>query len=230
PTGHAIEAGPIAANPQLEDRVQRIQRMTESVARQITLAESIDKLSQSQDRVIAEARTAKAVSRDLAARQRAVAEQIADFEQRRAASFSSTAPTTQPEDSDWRGRAMTALIFARDRMTEMPAQLTAVQEADTARRKSADRAAAARKDIAAASPDRLRAAQRAADGAEQETRDCVEQLEKSLTPLTEEMATDLSDRLEPFVPESSAARDLFGGPLASALSFLHEAAMGDDAQ
>jgi hypothetical protein len=217
-----------AAAQVVEERIGHIQQTSEKVARQMADAETVDKLGQTQEKLAQESKSSKNASRDLAGRQRHVADQIADVErQQGTAGFPAVsaggAGASEMDDPNWRGRATTALLFAQEELAAMPQALAAAQEAQDRRHKTAERAAAARHEADGADAEHRPMAQRAADQAEKDADDAAAQLEKMTAPIAPETADDLAGRLAPFAPEASAAHDVVTGPLSAALKAFDSA-------
>ncbi|HZL36492.1 MAG TPA: hypothetical protein VFC78_14330 [Tepidisphaeraceae bacterium] len=227
----------------IEDRVGRIQRAGQAISRHVASAQAMDQLGQTQEKLARETHGGPgAKPGDLASRQRGVAEQIARVERQESAGIlgagtngsaagasSADAASADVNDPNWRGRATAALLFAQEQLAAMPQDLAGAQEAAGVRRRAAERADSAHREVSAASVDMRPMAQRAASQADQDLADAADRLEKMIAPVAPAVAMDLADRLEPFAPEASGARDLVAGPLAGALKSLGEAAKGGDA-
>jgi hypothetical protein len=228
--GRAGEAE--SAAQRIEDRVDRIERTHQQVARTMAAAKQVDTLGQTQQKLAEETRAAKdGRPPELVGKQRTVADAIAKIErQEAAANFNSdTGPSRDADDPNWRGRATAALLFAQEQLAAMPQELASAEEAATARREAADRANRARQEANAAAPDRKPVAGRAADQAEQDAKAAADRLDKAIEPVAPQVAADLAARLDPFAPEASAAREVVAKPLSAALTALAAAAKGNDA-
>ncbi|MDB5355291.1 MAG: hypothetical protein JWN24_1744 [Phycisphaerales bacterium] len=220
-----------AGTLRIEERVDRIERTHQQVARTMAAAQKVDTLGQTQDKLAEETRAAKdKTATELVGRQRNVAEAIAQVErQEAAAGFNSTnTPSRDEDDPNWRGRATAALLIAQEQLAAMPQELASVEQAASARHEAADRAAKARQEANAAPTDRKPVAGRAADQAEMDAKAAADRLAKAIEPVSPQVAAELAARLDPFAPEASAARDVVAKQLSAALTAMSAAAMGND--
>ena len=220
-----------AATQIVEERLQHILSCTsEQVTSHMKNAETEDHLEQAQDKLVQDAKSARQGSGELAGRQRLVADQITAIErQEGTAAFPAPTSGNDIDDPNWRGRATAALLFAQEELAAMPQEISSVQEADRAHRKAIERAKAARHDIEGAASDRQPMLKRAADQAEQDARDSGRQVENAIAPVAPVAAKDLADRLDPFAPEASAAREIVATALVNSLTALQNASQGADA-
>lgn len=230
PAGRTVDGDSSPAATQIVDEhLAHIQRAAEAVARHMAAAETIDRLTQSQDKLVQEARSTKIASSDLVGRQRRVAEEIADVErQRMGTAFPTTARSGDIDDPAWRGQATASLLFAQEQLSAMPQALAAAQESAGAARKAGEKAIAVRAEATNASLDRQAMLMLSAEQAERDAQDAVDRSQKALGPVSPQAANDLADRLAPFVPEASAAREAITGPLSAALGAVQLAGQKTD--
>ena len=147
PGGHPLDDSSPAATQRVEEQVGRIDIMSEALAHQMSDVEAVDKLGETQQKLALETRAAKSASREMAGRQRTVAEEIAAVQARDASARDT--PRAAP-DGNFRGQATTALLAAQEELAGLPQALSAAQEASAARRAAFERAQAAQQESDAA--------------------------------------------------------------------------------
>ncbi len=196
----------------------------------MSMAETVDHLGQTQDRLAQEARQARAASRDLIGRQQGVADQIARVErQRDQAVVASSAPAHDADDPSWRTRAVAALLAVQEHLAAVPRELAMAREAALGCRKAITRAAAAAQEAEqAASAERRPMLLRAAEQAERDAEDAVGRLDKALAPLSPATVSAWADDLDAFTPEAGGARDILADELPAAMVAFESACRDND--
>lgn len=233
PDTRLVDADPPGAAQAIEERVRRIAHTGQEVARRMSDAREMDTLGKTQNDLEEELRHARAgADSGMVTRQRAVAEQIARAQQQDSSALASTTSVVGAQrdmnDPNWRGRATAALLLAQEQLAAMPQDLAAAQEAAAVRRRAADRAAMAQHDASSAAGEARGMADRAATQAQADLADAASRLDKALAPVAPKVAMELADRLDPFAPEATAARDIVAGQMAQALKSLADSASGND--
>ena len=223
--GSETVIGPVPAY--LRRDLERVEHLTDR-------AEKIDRVQSDQDRLAQETKstdTAAPQAPVLADRQNDVASRIAEVAGRDdpAARGVEPSPGDKGEDPNWRGRATAAVVKAQEQLAAMPQHLTAAREEAAALKRASDRLEMARREAAAAPPEQKAALGRAVRQAEGERRDAEDRLRRTALPVIPAAATTLARRLDPFQPETTEAREVIRGRLASALLEFEQAAATGDA-
>ncbi|HSU68767.1 MAG TPA: hypothetical protein VLJ39_17940, partial [Tepidisphaeraceae bacterium] len=198
----------------------RVEHHEQAVEREMSTAKQLDDLGQVQKKLGSQGGAAT----ELADRQQSVADKIAEVEK----DHQGSAPVA-PDAGNGRDRAAAEILAAQEQLSSMPQALAAVGSAAAGRREAAMRAGMAHNTAGLAPPDQRDAASRAADEADQTAAEAAGRLTGALQPVSAGVAQALSDRLEPFAPESDAARAAIVGQLVPALQALQQAVKGDDA-
>ena len=212
-------AVPTTAEGQAPAADERVEHHRQVIEQEMSSARRLDDLSQRQQ-VLAQ-QIGPVAPPALAVEQQKMADQIVGIERQRETGSDSGL-------SNGRDEATTAVLAAQEQLAAMPQALADAQTAAGARRDTASQAAAAHRLAIAAGPDQRQAAGRAAAEADQIVRDATDRLQAALGPLSLDTVQALSERLEPYTPETDAARDAITMQLIPALEVLRELLEGDD--
>jgi hypothetical protein len=235
------EAGPTATAPATaaaatQDAPTYLRRDFDRVERLTDRAETIDRVQSEQERVAQETQTSASqpsapeapalVDRQLDVAQRI--EEVAAHDEPARPEPTPSVVSRNPDDPTWRGRATAALVRAQEQLAAMPQNLTRAQEEAAALRQATERVEMARREAAAAPDDRRPALESAARQAESERQNVEYRFRSVAAPVAAAVAEALAARLEPFEPESVAARRVLAGELAGALRELELASLRND--
>lgn len=199
---------------------ERLAHQQQTVQKEMATAQILDDLGRRQDTLVSSATQPLQV----ADQQRDVAEQIARVEQTREEASAQNSDTS----SNGRDRAASEVLSAQDQLSAMPEGLAAAETAAAARREAAMRAGMAVDAAKNSPPDQRAASDRAVVAANQNAADALARLNLALEPVSSKVAQSIAERLEPFAPETDAARSSLQSQLAPALDALGAALHADD--
>ena len=194
----------------------RLDHQEQAVAHEMSTARRLDELDAEQQKLTGQV----AGSSDIAGKQQNVAEQIAQVAQQQQPAVISP---------NGRDRAASEVLAAQEQLSALPQALAAVQTAAASQREAAMRQSLAQTAARTAPPDQRDAAKRAAEEAAISAQDAENRLTNLIAPVSQKTAGSLADRLEPFAPETDAARAIISTQLASALATLEQTLKTDDA-
>ena len=213
-----------SAMQHIDDRIDHIQHAGQAIARSMAAAESVDHLGDDQEELENQALSSTGQAQSLADRQRSVADAIARVQSGQDIESVQPAETRPSEDdTDWREKAVAAIVTTQEDLSAMPQALAALQSAVAAKRDADSRAAAAETGIDSLPGEDQPIAQRAADQAKQDAKEASARVERALAPLSVESGTAMTDRLDPFVPDDAGAREVIRQLMLPALHSLEQA-------
>jgi hypothetical protein len=237
PAAAGATSGPATGEAATQQTPAYLRRDFDRVERLTDRAETIDRVQSDQERLAQETQSsakqpAVPEAPALVDRQLDVAQRIEEVAAHDDPSTPEPAPSIlsrNADDPNWRGRATAAVVKAQEQLASMPQYLTRAQEEAAALRQAVDRVEMARREAASAPADRRPALESAARQAELERQSAEQHFRAAAAPVAPAEAETLSARLEPFEPESTAARRVLGGELAGALRDFEQASLRNDA-
>jgi hypothetical protein len=128
-------------------------------------------------------------------------------------------------DPNWRSKASSTVIGAREQLAGMPQRLAEARQASDAWRDALRRAANARRMAQETKGQARFAADRAARQMEQDAKDAEDRTRRLALPVLPAAAEALAERLGPFAPEAAGARDAVSQQLIPALRDFEQAVL-----